>query len=288
MTDSDEKRSKWNMIIDVAECTNCQLCTLATMDEYVGNAFPGYAAPMPKHGHRWIDILQKERGQMPMIDIAYVPTLCNHCDDAPCIKAARNGAVTKRADGIVIIDPEKAKGQKELVAACPYGHIWWNEELQLPQHWPFDAHLIDQGWDKTRGDQSCPTGAMRAVKLSDEEMARMAREQELEVLRPELGTRPRIYYRNLWRYSRCFIGGTLSAEENGIVDCVEGAQVRLLRAGTTLAETTSDNYGDFKFDRLEEESGAYAIEITASGFLPRAIETTLGTSINLGEIRLAR
>ena len=54
---------KWNMIIDVAECTNCQLCTLATMDEYVGNDWPGYAAPMPKHGHKWINILQKERGQ---------------------------------------------------------------------------------------------------------------------------------------------------------------------------------------------------------------------------------
>src|SRR4249919_401295 len=77
--------SKWNMIIDVAECTNCNNCTLATMDEYVGNDWPGYAAPMPKHGHRWIDILQKERGQAPMIDIAYVPVMCNHCDNAPCV-----------------------------------------------------------------------------------------------------------------------------------------------------------------------------------------------------------
>ena len=79
---------KWNLIIDVAECTNCNLCTLAAMDEYVGNDWPGYSAPMPKHGHKWINILQKERGQMPMIDIAYVPTMCNHCDDAPCMKAA--------------------------------------------------------------------------------------------------------------------------------------------------------------------------------------------------------
>ena len=100
---------KWNMIIDVAECTNCNLCTLAAMDEYVGNEFPGYSAPMPKHGHRWIDILQKERGQVPMIDIAYVPTMCNHCDNAPCLSKGGD-AVKKRDDGIVIIDPEKAKG----------------------------------------------------------------------------------------------------------------------------------------------------------------------------------
>src|SRR5215469_6348507 len=104
---------------------------------------------------------------------------------------APKGVVTKRRDGIVIIDPEQAKGQRQLVDACPYGHIWWNEELQLPQTWPFDAHLLDRGWHQTRGQQSCPTGAMRAVEVEDEDMARLAREEDLEVLKPELGTRPR-------------------------------------------------------------------------------------------------
>jgi Fe-S-cluster-containing dehydrogenase component len=278
--------TKWNLIIDVASCTNCQLCTLSAMDEYVGNDFPGYAAPMPRHGHRWIDILQKERGQAPMIDIAYVPTLCNHCDDAPCIKAARDGAVSKREDGIVVIDPMKATGQKQLVDACPYGHIWWNEELQLPQHWPFDAHLLDQGWQQTRGHQVCPTGAMRAVKCDDAEMARMARDEGLETMRPELATRSRVYYRNLWRYATCFIGGTVSAQADGLVDCVEGARVRLFRDGAVVAETATDNYGDFKFDKLPEDSGAYTVEVEAPGHAVRTAEARLGASVTLGEIRL--
>jgi Fe-S-cluster-containing dehydrogenase component len=277
---------KWNMIIDVAACTNCQLCALATMDEYVGNDWPGYAAPMPKHGHRWIDIVQKERGQLPMIDLAYVPTMCNHCDDAPCLKAAKDGAVAKRDDGIIIIDPVKAKGQRQLVDACPYGHIWWNEELSLPQAWPFDAHLIDQGWQQTRGQQSCPTGAMRALKLEDTEMEQLAREQQLEVIKPELGTRPRIYYRNLWRHDSCFIGGTLSAAKNGVVDCVEGATVRLVKNGAPVAETKSDNYGDFKFDRLNENSGRYNVEIAAGDGAKKVIEVELGLSTNIGEIHL--
>jgi Fe-S-cluster-containing dehydrogenase component len=276
---------KWNMIIDVAECTNCNLCTLATMDEYVGNDWPGYSAPMPRHGHKWINILQKERGQTPMIDIAYVPTMCNHCDDAPCIKAAPKGAIKKRKDGIVIIDPEKAKGQKQIVESCPYGHIWWNEEQQLPQAWNFDAHLIDQGWQQTRGHQSCPTGAMRAVNVEDEEMARMARDEGLEVMKSELNTKPRVYYRNLWRYSKCFIGGSVAEEKNGAVDCIEGASVQLVRNGVSLAVTTTDNYGDFKFDKLDEDSGSYTVQIFASG-RSKSVEATLGSSINLGEIRL--
>ena len=278
--------AKWNMIIDVAECTNCNNCTLATMDEYVGNDWPGYAAPMPRHGHRWINILQKERGQAPMIDIAYVPTLCNHCDDAPCIKAARDGAITKREDGIVLIDPVKAKGQQQLVEACPYGHIWWNEAENLPQAWPFDAHLLDQGWQQTRGAQSCPTGAMRAVKLEDEEMARRVREEKLETMRPELGTRPRVWYRNLWRYTTCFIGGSVSAEAAGLVDCVEGAAVRLVKDGATVAETATDSFGDFKFDRLPEGSGSYQVEIAAPGRPRKTVAAELGESVNLGEIRV--
>ena len=275
---------KWNMIIDVAECTNCNLCTLAAMDEYVGNAFPGYSAPMPKHGHKWIDILQKERGQLPTIDIAYVPTMCNHCDNAPCV-ARGGGSVTKRDDGIVLIDPVKAKGRKDLVESCPYGHIWWNEELKLPQAWTFDAHLIDQGWRQTRGQQSCPTFAMRSICVDDDEMARLAREQALDVMKPELGTKPRVYYKNLWRYTRCFIAGSVSAKTKGAIDCVEGASVRLLKNGAVIAEAATDNFGDFKFDRLDENSGDYIVEIS-SGRIKKSVSAKLGASISLGEIRL--
>jgi len=275
---------KWNMIVDVAECTNCNLCTLATMDEYVGNEWPGYTKPMPKHGHKWINILQKERGQMPMIDIAYAPTMCNHCDNAPCIEKG-GGAIKKRDDGIVLIDPELAKGRKDLVDACPYGHIWWNEEHDVPQLWPFDAHLIDDGWQQTRGHQSCPTGAMRSIYIEDADMARMARDESLETMRPELDTKPRVYYRNLWRYSKCFIGGSVATVANGVVDCVEGASIRLLQNGNLVAETTSDNYGDFKFDKLDENSGAYVVEV-ATGRKKKTVEARLGDSINLGEIRV--
>lgn len=276
---------KWNMIIDVAECTNCNLCTLATMDEYVDNDWPGYSAPMPKHGHKWIDIKQKERGQTPFMDIAYMPTMCNHCDDAPCIKAAPD-VISKREDGIVLIDPVKSKGRKELVDTCPYGHIWWNEELDIPQAWTFDAHLLDAGWDKTRGHQSCPTSAMKAVKLDDTDMAKMAEDEGLEVLKPELGTKPRIWYRNLWRYTTAFIGGSVSAEADGVIDCVEGATVVLSQEGSKVAETSTNNYGDFKFDKLAEESGAYTIDITADGYNKKSVETELKNSIYLGEIRI--
>jgi Fe-S-cluster-containing dehydrogenase component len=285
LDDARYAMKKWNMIIDVAECTNCNLCALATMDEYVGNEWPGYSAPMPRHGHKWINILQKERGRAGMIDIAYVPTMCNHCDDAPCVAKGR-GAVKKRDDGIVLIDPVKTKDRKDLVDACPYGHIWWNEELRIPQAWTFDAHLLDQGWAYTRGHLSCPTGAMRSIQVDDAEMQKIAREQQLEVMKPELNTQPRVYYRNLWRYSKCFVGGTISETKGSIVDCVEGAKVQLVKAGRVLAETVSDNFGDFKFDRLDENSGVYAVMISTRDGRTKTVEAKLGASVNVGEVRL--
>ena len=278
---------KWNLVIDVAKCFGCQACAVACHDEYYGNEFPGYAAEMAKHGQRWIDIRQREKGQFPMVEVAYLPVTCNHCDDAPCIKAAQGGAVSKRPDGIVIIDPVKAKGQRQLVDACPYGAIYWNEEKQLPQAWPFDAHLLDQGWTRTRGAQVCPTQAIRTVHLEDEAMQRMAQEEGLDVLHGEYGTHPRVYYKNLDRYFKAFVGGTLAGEINGAAECVEGARVSLHRAGQEIAATRSDPYGDFKFPGLDEGSGAYRIEIRDERFSPKSLDFNLGGSTYLGTIALS-
>ena len=127
---------------------------------------------------------------------------------------------------------------------------------------------------------------MRAIKVDDDEMQRIVTEQKLEVMKPELNTRPRVYYRNLWRYSKCFIGGTISANVGDSVDCVEGAKVRLMKDNQVVAESVSDSYGDFKFDRLDENSGRYFVEVSAQNGAKKVIETTLGASVNIGEITL--
>jgi Fe-S-cluster-containing dehydrogenase component len=278
--------SKWNLIIDVDGCTNCNACVLACQDEYVGNDFPGYAAEMPKHGHRWIDIRQKVRGNDQMIDVAYLPTMCNHCDDAPCMAAATDGAVRKRADGIVLIDPVKSKGQRQIVEACPYGAVYWNEEKDIPQAWTFDAHLLDAGWQETRGAQVCATRAMRVVKVGDEAMAKMAADEGLEVLQPELKTRPRVWYKNLKRFTHCFIAGSVEATRDGKTDCVEDADVALFHGSDRIAEARTDNYGEFKFDDLAPDSGDYRLEISAGGGAAETVNVSLGDSVSLTNIAI--
>lgn len=278
--------TKRNLIIDIALCHNCNNCVLSTKDEYTGNAFPPYAAPQPAHGHDWLKIRRRNRGTAPMVDVAYLPVMCNHCDNAPCMNAAGDSSIYKRADGIVIFDPVKTKGRKELVKSCPYGAITWNEEFQVPQAWPFDAHLLDSGWKEPRCAQSCPTGAIRAVTVGDGEMEGIAKAENLQVLLPKLGTGPRVYYKNLHRYARHFIGGTVTTDSNGVEDLAEGIVVRLNRGGKPLAETVTDAFGDFKFDDLEGDGARYEVAVAPHAASPRSIQVELVQSTYIGKVPL--
>ena len=177
---------KWNLTIDVALCHDCNNCFLADKDEFVGNDFLPYSSAQPWSGHRWMNIERKERGQYPIVQVAYLPVPCMHCDDAPCIKTSPAGTVYKRADGLVIIDPQEAAGHPEIVDTCPYGAIYWNEEAQVAQKCTGCAHLIDEGWTETRCSQVCPTGAIKLVLADDAELARLAAAEDLEPFKPEL------------------------------------------------------------------------------------------------------
>lgn len=253
----------WHLIVDIERCNNCRACFLAVKDEYIGNDFPGYSAAQPSQGHNWLEIRRHERGQYPIVDAHFMPTMCNHCENAPCMQAARDGAVTRRADGIVLIDPVKAKGQKQIVDACPYGAISWNEQAELPQAWTFDAHLIDQGWDRVRAEQCCPTGVFRTVKVDAAEMQRLTETEELSVLQPELGTRPRVHYKNMHLITHCFVGGTVVEDRDGREECAADALIVLYQGEREIARCRSDRFGEFKIDRLPPNSGDYALE--ASG-----------------------
>jgi len=255
---------KWNMIVDIERCNNCRGCFLAVKDEHTGNDFPGYAAEQPRMGANWLDIERKERGAYPIVDAHFMPTMCNHCDDAPCMKVAKNGAIKKRDDGIVIIDPVKAKGQKQIVDACPYGAVTWNEESQLPQIWIFDAHLLDNGFERPRIEQQCPTDVFKSVKVSANEMRELEVTEELEVLQPELGTKPRVYYKNMHFFTKCFVGGSVVASIDGVEECVEGAEIVINKDGNEVGRATTDAFGEFKVDELEPNSGAYQLEVSGS------------------------
>ena len=244
--------NKWNLIINVGRCENCYNCVIAERDEHVGNDYPGYAAPASIDDEAPIRILRRVQGQGHMVESTYLPVMCNHCDDAPCMQVGGD-AISKRKDGIVVIDPVKARGRKDIVRACPYKAIVWNEEQQVPQTWIFDAHLLDEGWETPRCQQSCPTGVFETLKTDDNTMQEKARKEGLQVLLPKLNARPRVYYRGLERWQTCFIGGSISANISGVV--VTKASRSRPRASTWLKPNNFSAAG-FHDDTLQLKSTA--------------------------------
>ena len=269
---------QWYMVIDVRWCHDCNNCFMSCKDEHVGNEWPGYTNAQPRHGHRWMNILRRERGRYSRNDYSYLPMPCQHCENAPCI-AAGDGAVTRREDGIVMIDMNKAKGNKALVDSCPYGAIYYNEEADVPQKCTMCAHLLDDpDWIPgiPRCAHSCPTKALKAFHLEPEEMEMMIKTEGLEVYRPELGTNPHVFYKNLHRFTKNFVAAGVLVDG----DCYEDATATLKNAEGEVVEIQKTNFfGDFKFDGLDD--GKYVLTIDAAGKTKDIDVEIAGKTLNL-------
>jgi Fe-S-cluster-containing dehydrogenase component len=276
---------KWNLIIDVAKCHDCNNCFLACKDEFVGNDFPPHSSAQPRHGHRWFDILRQERGQYPQVDVSYLPLLCMHCDSASCLGDSSEEAVYKRDDGIVIIDPVRAKGRKDILDRCPYGVIWWNEEKAIPQKCTLCVHLLEDGWKAPRCVQACPTGALRIVSIEDSEMRRLVEAEKLEPYLPQYQTEPRVHYANLYRYIASFVAGSVALKD--VDECADGAQITLKQLSTGMIHVAkTNNYGDFKIDGLQSDSGDWCLKIAFLCYPTQELNLKLMESINVGTIHL--
>jgi len=113
---------RWGMVIDVARCVGCHACTIACKSE---NESPADAFYAP--------VIEYEAGTYPDAQMNYLPILCNHCEDAPCLTACPSGALTRRDDGIVLADEDVCIGSRACMTACPYGalHLFAGEEGEM-------------------------------------------------------------------------------------------------------------------------------------------------------------
>lgn len=249
-------------LYDLDKCNGCHNCQIVCKDEHVGNDWSPYAKPQPDTGQFWCKVDEEVCGSVPHVRVNYLPHQCNHCDNAPCIAAAPE-AVRKREDGLVLIDPVAAKDMRVLVDSCPYGAIFWNEELSLPQKCTGCAHLLDDGWTEPRCVDACCTGALRFGEEEDfaEELA------QAEVLLPEAQTAPRVYYLNK---PKRFVAITLvDVEADEVVESAT-ATLERIKTGDVVAALSTDEFGDVWFEGLEPD--CYRLWMQKEGYLDLASE----------------
>lgn len=232
-------------IVDAALCSGCHNCQIACKDEHCGRSWDPYAAQQPMTGQFWCRVDQKDRGTVPKVRVSYVPKFGAQ-DQA--IKEFAPDAVQERTDGLIVLDPEKCKGRKDI--AEKFDGVYWNEELGICQGCTGCAHLIDDGWDMPHCVDVCATGALKFGDESDfaDEIARA------EKLTPTSN----VYYLNL---PKRFVAGEVYDEAND--EIIEGMTIQLMKGDEVVAETKSDDFGDFWFDQVEP--AAYVVKFCPMG-----------------------
>jgi anaerobic dimethyl sulfoxide reductase subunit B (iron-sulfur subunit) len=143
--------------VNISKCTGCKACQIACKDK---NNLPD--------GVRWRRVFQYEGGEwiqhegqmVPSSVYAYqVSAACMHCQNAICTQVCPAAAISKRADGIVLIDQNKCIGCRYCSWACPYGAPQFNEDMGVMTKCNMCSDLVDKG-EKPACVQACPYRAM--------------------------------------------------------------------------------------------------------------------------------
>lgn len=212
--------TRWAMVINHRKCkAGCEECKKAC--HLVHNVPTDFSNS--RHEIKWIwpepfanafaipeeekDLVQEAARSKPAI------VLCNHCDHPPCVRVCPTKATFKRADGIVMMDFHRCIGCRYCMAACPYGSRSFNyfdprtKFVDIPNpEFPtrmkgvvekcnFCVERLAEG-KLPACVEACPEKAMTFGDLGDpnSEVSRLLRENFTIKRKPELGTRPMVYY----------------------------------------------------------------------------------------------
>ncbi|UCG78747.1 MAG: 4Fe-4S dicluster domain-containing protein [Nitrospirota bacterium] len=208
---------RWGFLVDTYKCVGCGFCVKACKKE---NEVP-YDAPVTR---TWVEryVITKDgrvladspngardgfndnriRGEeVPENEISkafFVPKLCNHCENPPCVQVCPVGATYSTADGVVLVDRSWCIGCGYCIMACPYGVRFFHPEHKVAEKCTFCYHRIVKGM-KTACVQACPFGARQIGNLKDpnDPITKIITTQRVGVLRDEYGTKPQVYYLGL-------------------------------------------------------------------------------------------
>lgn len=98
------------IVVNLDRCTGCFGCEVACKMEN------GVAL-----GERWSKVFTVGPvGEYPDMTRYALPTMCQQCENAPCVSVCPTGASYRDGNNVVLVDKEKCIGCKYCMAACPY------------------------------------------------------------------------------------------------------------------------------------------------------------------------
>ncbi len=214
--DYDAAEHYYGMGVDVDKCIGCGRCAEACkvendvprepfffrtwVERYVIRDDGETLVESPNGGIDGFPPLSIEpvEGQGQMLRSFFVPKLCNHCDNPPCVQVCPVGATFTTEDGVVLVDKDYCIGCRYCIQACPYGARFMHPETRTAEKCTFCYHRLVKGL-RPACVEVCPTGArvFGEIRSRGTALARFVRFNEIQTLKAHLNTEPKVYYANL-------------------------------------------------------------------------------------------
>ncbi|MBZ4643049.1 MAG: molybdopterin oxidoreductase, 4Fe-4S ferredoxin, iron-sulfur binding protein [Deferribacteraceae bacterium] len=178
---------KYAIVLDDTKCIDCKACTLACkMENHVPTGLYNYRI--------WV-AEKPVRGHFPNIKRSFQPSQCQQCDNPPCVHVCPTKASYQTEDGVVLVDHNKCILCKYCMTACPYDARYVNEEIKAIDKCTFCYHRLPEGREPACVE-TCPPKVRVFGDLNDpnSEVSKLLVEHETFNLKPEKGTKPKLYY----------------------------------------------------------------------------------------------
>jgi Fe-S-cluster-containing dehydrogenase component len=207
----DPRSHFYGMGIEVGKCIGCNRCVEACKLE---NDVPRE----PFFYRTWVEryVIRKDRtvtvetvglkkekrkeaaDEADILRSFFVPKLCNHCQNPPCVQVCPVDATWTTEDGAVLVDEKRCIGCRYCIQACPYGARYLHPETRTADKCTFCYHRVVKGL-LPACVEVCPTQAriFGDLKSKASRLVRFERMNKIHVLKPDLNTMPKVYYSGL-------------------------------------------------------------------------------------------
>lgn len=206
--DYDPTKHNYAMGIDIHKCIGCGRCADACKSENKVPREPGFFRTwveryvIPVEGETYVDSpnggingFPDIKEDMDILRTFFVPKLCNHCTNAPCVQVCPVGATFTSQDGVVLVDADYCVGCRYCIQACPYGARYLHPETKAADKCTFCYHRITQDLLPVCVEV-CPSQAriFGEVGRRSSPLRRFLRFHDVTMLKAWLNTKPKVYY----------------------------------------------------------------------------------------------
>ncbi|MFH0844552.1 MAG: 4Fe-4S dicluster domain-containing protein [Pseudomonadota bacterium] len=133
------------LVIDHELCWGCKTCEVACKQEF-------HVSEEVKLISVSEDGPRVEGGKLTFL---FHVNVCRHCDDPPCAVACPEDAISKRDDGIVVMDYDRCTGCQSCIEACPYHAIDFHKERNIARKCNLCHNRVDRGLIPACADNVC-------------------------------------------------------------------------------------------------------------------------------------